>query len=164
MSSAEAAARVAALLVARRQTVAVAESSAGGLVAARLLALPGASAYFLGGGVIYTGAARAGLLGLAPEELAGMRPSTEAYARLLAGRVRARLGADWGLAESGASGPSGNRYGDAAGHACLAACGGTELARTVETGSADRAANMEAFAEAALLVLEQALRMAPPPA
>ena len=158
MSSEAVAARVAALLVARRETVAVAESSAGGLIAARLLAVPGASAYFLGGGVIYTGAARAGLLGITAEEMAGMRPSTEAYALLLAGRVRERLGADWGLAESGATGPSGNRYGDAAGHACLAACGAGSWSRTVETGSTDRAANMEAFAEGALRVLEEALR------
>jgi PncC family amidohydrolase len=159
MSSEAVAARVAALLVARRETVAVAESSAGGLIAARLLAVPGASAYFLGGGVIYTGAARAGLLGITAEEMAGMRPSTEAYALLLAGRVRERLGADWGLAESGATGPSGNRYGDAAGHACFAACGAGSSSRTVETGSADRAANMEAFAEGALRMLEEALRV-----
>ncbi|SHJ98647.1 amidohydrolase, PncC family [Roseomonas rosea] len=158
MSSEAVAVRVAALLIARRETVAVAESSAGGLIAARLLAVPGASAYFLGGGVVYTGAARAGLLGITAEEMAGMRPSTEAYARFLAGRVRERLGADWGLAESGATGPSGNRYGDAAGHACFAACGAGMLARTLETGSTDRAANMEDFAEGALRVLEEALR------
>ncbi|HEY8612695.1 MAG TPA: CinA family protein [Roseomonas sp.] len=157
MSSGAVAARVAALLIERRQTVAVAESSAGGLVAARLLAVPGASAYFLGGGVIYTVAARAGLLGIRPEDMAGMRPSTEAYARLLAERVRQRLGADWGLAETGAAGPSGNRYGDAAGHACFAACGPLTLAKTLETVSPDRAANMEAFAEAALQLLEGAL-------
>ncbi|MBP0444832.1 CinA family protein [Roseomonas sp. SSH11] len=153
------AARVAALLVARGQTVAVAETSAGGLVSARLLALPGASAYFLGGGVLYTGAARMGLLGITPGEMSGMRPSTEAYALLLAERVRQRLGADWGLAETGAAGPSGNRYGDPAGHACFAACGpGSRHARTLRTGGADREANMEAFAEGALLLLEEELR------
>jgi len=149
--------RVAAGLIARRQRVAVAESSAGGLIAARLLALPGASAYFLGGGVIYTAAARSALLGLGPDDLAGMRPSTEAYARLLAERVRGRLEADWGLAETGAAGPDGNRYGDAAGHACLAVAGPRGVSRTVATGSADRAANMRAFADAALGLLAEAL-------
>jgi nicotinamide mononucleotide (NMN) deamidase PncC len=81
---AEAAAAVASLLSERRETVAVAESSAGGLISAALLAVPGASAYFLGGGVIYTRAARQGLLQLPDEALAGMRASTEAYARLKA--------------------------------------------------------------------------------
>lgn len=151
------AARVAARLIARRQTVAVAESSAGGLVASRLLRVPGASAYFLGGGVIYTAAARQALLGITAEDMAGLRPSTEAYARLLADRVRQRLGADWGVAETGATGPTGNRYGDAAGHACLAVAGPEARLRTLETASTDRAANMEAFATAALELLEEAL-------
>ncbi|MFC7735496.1 CinA family protein [Roseomonas sp. GCM10028921] len=157
MSSGEVAARVAALLAARGGKVAVAESSAGGLVAARLLAQSGASAFFLGGAVVYTAAAREGLLGIAQADMEGMRPSTEAYAGLLAGRARERLGADWGLAETGAAGPTGNRYGDPAGHACLAVSGLVTRARTVRTGSADRAANMEAFATAALLLLEEAL-------
>lgn len=151
------AARVAARLITRRQTVAVAESSAGGLVASRLLRVPGASAYFLGGGVIYTAAARQALLGITAEDMAGLRPSTEAYARLLADRVRQSLGADWGVAETGATGPTGNRYGDAAGHACLAVAGPEARLRTLETASTDRAANMEAFATAALELLEEAL-------
>jgi PncC family amidohydrolase len=158
MSSQAAAARVAALLVGRKQTVAVAESSAGGLVAARLLALPGASAYFLGGGVIYTATAREALLGITPAEMAGLRSASEPYAQLLAERLRRRLGADWALAETGAAGPSGNRYGDAAGHSCLAVSGPGAAVRTLETGSADREANMEAFATAALELLEETLR------
>ena len=84
-------------LKARGETVAVAESSAGGLIAASLLAVPGASAYFLGGAVIYTKPARAGLLGITDAEMAGMRSSSEPYALLLARTVRARLGADWGF-------------------------------------------------------------------
>jgi PncC family amidohydrolase len=158
MSSQAAAARVAALLVGRKQTVAVAESSAGGLVAARLLALPGASAYFLGGGVIYTATAREALLGITPAEMAGLRSASEPYAQLLAERLRQRLGADWALAETGAAGPSGNRYGDAAGHSCLAVSGPGAAVRTLETRSADREANMEAFATAALELLEETLR------
>ena len=155
---AQPAAAAAAELTARRQTIAVAESSAGGLISAALLALPGASAYFVGGGVIYTGAAREQLLGLGKEEMRALRPATEAYAKLLADRVRERLGTTWGLAETGATGPSGNRYGDAAGHACIALSGPVELALTLETGSAEREANMWAFARRALELLSEALR------
>src|SRR5919197_138164 len=114
------AAAAAEVLVARRETVAVAESSAGGLISAALLAIPGASAYFVGGGVIYTGAARERLLGITREEMEGLRPASEAYAKLNERRVRERLGTTWGLAETGATGPGGNRYGDAPGHACIA--------------------------------------------
>lgn len=150
-----AAGRIATLLKARHQRIAVVESSAGGLVAAALLAVPGASAYFLGGGVIYTATARAALLGIGEAGMRGLRSSSEPYARLLARTVRERLGASWGLAETGAAGPAGNRYGDAAGHSCLALAGPDgEWARTIETGSADRLANMRAFAAAALALLE----------
>jgi len=151
------AARASALLKARRETLAVAESSAGGLISAALLAQPGASAFFLGGGVVYTYASREAFLGLPKTLPEGMRPATEAYALLLARAARTRLGAAWGLAETGATGPSGNRYGDAAGHACLAVVGGLERATTLETGSADRLANMRKFAEAALELLARAL-------
>ena len=144
---------VAARLRDRGETVAVAESSAGGLIAAALLAQPGASAFFLGGAVVYTRQARDALLGITAADMAGLRPSTEPYALLLARRMRERLGATWALAETGAAGPGGNRYGDAPGHACLAVVGPTEMARTLETGSADRAANMRAFAAAALALL-----------
>ncbi|MEJ0065543.1 MAG: CinA family protein [Caulobacteraceae bacterium] len=148
---------LAAELKARKQTVAVAESSAGGLISAALLAVPGASAYFLGGAVVYTGKARMALLGLRREDVAGMRSSSEPYAILLARTVRENLGADWGLSETGAAGPTGNSYGDAAGHTCLAISGPTEMAFTLETGDPDRAANMEAFAKAALELLRSAL-------
>jgi nicotinamide-nucleotide amidase len=137
----------------RRETIAIAESSTGGLIAAALLAVPGASAYFVGGAVVYTRAARAALLGITETQLTGMRPATEPYARLLARTVRERHGATWGLAETGATGPAGNRYGDAAGHACLALAGPIERAITLETGSADRRANMRAFAAHALELL-----------
>src|SRR5580704_17837207 len=141
---------IAERLKARGETVAVAESSSGGLISAALLAVPGASAYFLGGGVIYTGKARMALLGLRREDVAGLRSSSEPYAVLLARTVRENLGADWGLSETGAAGPTGNPYGDAAGHSCLAISGPVEMAITLETASSDRAANMEAFAAKAL--------------
>jgi nicotinamide-nucleotide amidase len=142
----------------RRETIAVAESSAGGLIAAALLAVPGASAYFLGGAVVYTQAARRALLRVPDESLVGMRSSTEAYALLKARTVRGMLGATWGLAETGASGPTGNRYGDAAGHACIAIAGPVERAVTLETRVADRETNMWAFANAALQLLHTSLR------
>jgi nicotinamide-nucleotide amidase len=142
----------------RRETIAVAESSAGGLISAALLAVPGASAYFLGGAVVYTQAARRALLRVPDESLVGMRSSTEAYALLKARTVRGMLGATWGLAETGASGPTGNRYGDAAGHACIAIAGPVERAVTLETHVADREANMWAFANAALQLLHTSLR------
>jgi PncC family amidohydrolase len=144
-------------LRARNQTVAVAESSSGGLISAALLAVPGASAYFLGGAIIYTGKARMSFLGLPREAVAGMRSASEPYALLLARTARENLGATWGLSETGAAGPTGNPYGDAAGHTCLAVSGPVERVLTLETGRSDRAANMDAFALAALRLLEDSL-------
>jgi nicotinamide-nucleotide amidase len=142
--------KIAARLIDRHETIAVAESSTGGLIAAALLSVPGASAYFLGGAVVYTKAARTALLGITDADMVGLRASTEAYALLGARRVRERHGATWGLGETGATGPTGNRYGDAAGHSCIAVAGPIERAITLETGSADRRANMDAFAKRAL--------------
>jgi nicotinamide-nucleotide amidase len=151
------AARAAALLKARRETIAVAESSAGGLISAALLAVPGASAYYLGGAVIYTKQARFALLGIDDADMAGNRASTEFYAALLAKTVRERHSATWGLGETGATGPTGNRYGDAAGHACMAVSGPRSHAMTLATGSPDREANMRLFAATALQELIKAL-------
>jgi PncC family amidohydrolase len=145
--------RLAERLKASEQSLAVAESSAGGLISAALLAVPGASAYFLGGAVVYTGRARMRLLDIPREAVAGMRSSSEPYALLLARTVRERFAATWGLSETGAAGPTGNGYGDAAGHTCVAVSGPFEHAMTIETGEADRAANMRAFAAAALELL-----------
>ncbi len=143
--------KIAALLKQRGETVAVAESSTGGLISAALLAVPGASAYFVGGAVVYTRASRAALLGIGDAEMAGMRASTEAYALLVARRMRERHETMWGIGETGAAGPTGNRYGDAAGHSCIAVVGpGIECAVTLETASGDRQDNMRAFALRAL--------------
>lgn len=149
--------RVAALLKQRKETIAVAESSAGGLLAASLLAIPGASAYFLAGAVVYTKPARTLLMGIADAQTRGMRSSSEPYALLLARTSRERYATTWGLAETGASGPSGNRYGDAAGHTCVAVSGPFEKVQTLETGHGDRLVNMRAFTLTALLLLEEAL-------
>ena len=149
--------QIAAKLVARKQTIAVAESSTGGLISASLLAVPGASAYFLGGGVIYTRDARRILMDIPDAAMQGLRSSSEPYARLLASQIRQRFSTDWGLSETGATGPTGNRYGDAAGHSCLAVAGAELTAMTIETGNSDRLANMQVFAAAALDLLLQQL-------
>jgi nicotinamide-nucleotide amidase len=145
--------QIAAKLVARKQTIAVAESSAGGLISASLLAVPGASAYFLGGAVVYTRDARRVLMGIDDEEMKGFRSASEPYAKLLAEQTRRRFATDWGLSETGATGPTGNRYGDAAGHSCMAVVGSTTSVITLETGSNDRAGNMQVFAATALKLL-----------
>ena len=149
--------RIGARLKARGETIAISESSIGGLLSASLLAVPGASAYFISGAVVYTRVGGDVLLAIPPEARQGLRASTEPYALLMARTIRERLGATWGVAETGASGPSGNRYGDAAGHACIAIAGPVEKAITIETGQADRVGNMRAFAAAALTLLEQSL-------
>jgi nicotinamide-nucleotide amidase len=148
-----AAAAVGALLKEGGQTVAVAESSSGGLIAAALLAVPGASAYFKGGGVVYTGASKQILMAVSEAAMAEARAATEAHALHLARAARARLDADWGIGETGAAGPTGNRYGDPPGHTCIGIAGPVCRTITVETGSADRAGNMIAFAAAALDLL-----------
>ena len=149
--------QVATLLKRRRETIAVAESSTGGLVSAALLAVPGASAYFLAGAVVYTRKARELLMHLPREAVAGMRSASEPYALLLARTASQHFSASWGLAETGAAGPTGNPYGDNAGHSCIAIAGIVEEAITVETGNADRVANMHAFAAAALALLRSHL-------
>jgi PncC family amidohydrolase len=142
--------QVAARLIERKQTIAVAESSAGGLISASLLAVPGASAYFLGSAVVYTRRARRILMDIPDDAMRGIRSASEPYAKLLASQIRERFGADWGLSETGAAGPTGNSYGDAAGHSCIALAGATSEVTTLETASSDRFANMHAFAATAL--------------
>ena len=149
--------RIAALLKQRRETVAVAESSTGGLISAALLGVAGASSYFVGGAVIYTRTARRALLDIPDAAMTGMRASTEAYALLLARTMRERHATSWALAETGATGPAGNRYGDAAGHSCMAVAGPQAQVITLETGSSDRLANMQVFASTALNLLLQNL-------
>ena len=151
------AAGIGATLKARGEKIAINESSSGGLISAALLSVPGASAYYLGGAVVYTPKARVLLTDIPREALEGMRSSSEPYALLLAQNARERYGATWGLSETGAAGPTGNPYGDAAGHTCIAISGPVEMALTIETASEDRSANMRAFAAAALELLRRAL-------
>ena len=144
-------------LKARGEKIAVNESSSGGLISAALLSVPGASAYYLGGAVVYTPKAQVLLTDIPREALEGMRSSSEPYALLLARTARERFGATWGISETGAAGPTGNGYGDAAGHTCVAISGPVEAVLTIETGSSDRSANMRAFAAGAMELLRRAL-------
>lgn len=159
-----AAEKAAALLKQRGERIAVAESSAGGLISAALLSIPGASAYFTAGGVIYTARALKGLLDVSREDIAsrGLRSSSEPYAAFLAETIRARHRVEWGLSETGAAGPAGNAYGDPAGRTCIAVAGLISNTRTLCTGTTDRWTNMGWFAEASLTLLIEALESAPP--
>ncbi len=150
--------RIAAVLKSRGETIAIAASSTAGMISAALLAIAGASAYFMGGAVVYTRASRSELLRVSEGDLAGITPSTEAYALLFARKIRERLATTWALGETGTAGPTGSRYGHSAGHSCIAVIGPRgERAITVETGASDRVANMRAFAIAALDLLEKSL-------
>lgn len=150
------------LLKARGHTIAVAESSCGGLITAALLAVPGASACVRGGLVIYTYQMRREFLGLADKDVRDITPSTEEYALRKARRLRERSATHWTLSETGAAGPTGSRYGFPPGHACFAVIGPAgERSRTLETGSPDRVANMHAFAAAAIGLLCEAVEAVP---
>ena len=148
---------VAALLKSRRETVAIAESSTGGLIAASLLAVPGASAYFLGGAVIYTRESRKVFLNLPQEKLKGVKPLTEDMARIFAATVRADLNATWGVAELGVAGPGTTPYSDEVGISVIAVAGPITASETVRTGSDNREENMHQFTEQALLLLKATL-------
>lgn len=160
-SLAGAAEGVASLLRARGETVAVAEGSCGGLISAALLAVPGASDYYVGGAVIYTGRASRELLAGVVQAPEGMRGATEEFARYLAESIAGRLRTTWGIGEGGAAGPAGNPYGDPAGHAWLAVAGPAPATHHVLTGEADRAANMVSFAREALALFATQLHAAP---
>jgi PncC family amidohydrolase len=151
--------RIGALLRERGETVAVAEGSAGGLISATLLATPGASAYYLGGTVIYTAAAGRAWMAGEVEVPAGLRGATEVFATYLAASVRLKVAATWGLGEAGAAGPP-NPYGDPAGHSWLAVEGPVSTTRNVSTGLDDRAENMVAFTTAALELFADTLESA----
>lgn len=150
-------ARIGDLLKTRGETIAVAESSTGGLIAASLLSVAGASAYFLGGSVVYTLASRRELLKITSTDVEGLQPLSEPMVQRFARRAREQLGATWGVAELGAAGPTGARYGHPAGTCVIAVDGPVSLSMTVETGSSDREANMWQFSREAFTLLEQAL-------
>lgn len=150
--------QIAEMLRRREQSVAVAESSTAGLISASLLAVPGASSYFLGGSVVYTLASRKALLGITRRDVEGLEPLTEAMVMRFAQQARQQLDATWGLAELGVAGPTGARYGHPPGISVLAVDGPVPLSATIETGDDDRERNMWAFTERALTLFGQALQ------
>jgi PncC family amidohydrolase len=156
--------RAGALLKSRGETIVVAETSAGGLICASLLAVPGASAYFVGGAVTYSKRSIRGLAGISIEDMRAnnIRSSSEPYAAHLAAAILAKHpGVTWGLSETGAAGPAGNSYGDAAGLTCMGLAGPVAMTRKLETNSQDRRANMWEFAAATLAFLIETLETAP---
>lgn len=156
------AARIAALLRARGEKVAVADGATGGLIMASLLTVPGALDFFVGGGVVYSFRARDVLFDLPRDAYAGMTSATEDYALLQARAIRDRMGAQWGAAESGSAGASKHPMGVHSGRSVAAIAGrGFERVAVIETQSDDRIANMQAFTRNALGALEDALLAAP---
>ncbi|MBD2841610.1 CinA family protein [Erythrobacter rubeus] len=155
------AARIADMLRSRGEKIAVADGATGGLIAACLLTVPGALKFYVGGGIVYSFKARDVLFELPRDAYKGMRSATDEYAMLQARAIRDRLGAEWGIAESGSAGSSKHPMGVASGRSVAAVAGpATERLGTVETASDDRIANMDAFTRNALDLLEAALSAA----
>jgi nicotinamide-nucleotide amidase len=154
--------RIAELLRARGEKIAVADGATGGLMSAALLTVPGALSFYVGGGVVYSRAAREALYGLPEDTYAGMRSATEDYAALQARAIRDNFAADWGIAESGAAGSSVHPMGVASGRSCvgIAGPGGLAVTQLTETQSDARIANMQMFTRRALEFLESTLAQA----
>jgi len=149
---------IGSLLSGRGETIAVAEATAGGLISAALLSVPGASRYYAGGAVVYTRNSRIMLAGVAPEELVSYRGSTAEMIVALADSMRQRLGATWCLAESGVAGPTGSRPG----RTVVGIAGPVSRSEAIETGLVEREANMMEFTTRSLRALRGALREAGP--
>ncbi|HEX3408629.1 MAG TPA: CinA family protein [Candidatus Binataceae bacterium] len=152
--------KIGAMLKDRRETIAIAESTTGGLVSAALLSIAGASVFYIGGAVVYTLKARA-LLDIPDSAFSGLKPLTEPFSMVIARGARDRFGSTWSMGELGAAGPTGSRYGEPAGTSVIAVAGPVERSLTVHTGSGDRQANMRAFSLAALDLIAQAIAAAP---
>ncbi len=150
-------AAIASKLVASGQSVSIAESSTGGLIAANLLSVAGASSYFRGGSVIYTRESRHAFLDLDAIKLKGLKPLTEPMVAEFAHAARLKLDATWGIAELGAAGPTGTPYGHAPGTSVIGISGPVNAAITVETFSENREENMTRFTEAALILFNTTL-------
>lgn len=148
---------IAATLIARTETIAVSDGTTGGLISAALLAVPGASAYYRGGGVLYTLRSRIALAGMPAEAYENYRGTTPEMLANLAEALRVRLDATWAIAESGLAGPTGGRSGAAPGRTTIAIAGPRGRVEVYETGSDDRAANMSAFTTLALRLLRDTL-------
>lgn len=144
-------------LIEQNQSISVAESSTGGLIAASLLSVPGASRYFMGGTVIYTAKSRLEFLDLDRERIKKLKPLTEGMALEFARAARAKLDTTWGIAELGVAGPAGTPYSDDIGISVIAISGPVDASATIKTGSNNREENMEIFTDRALQLLVKTL-------
>jgi PncC family amidohydrolase len=149
---------IAGLLTQRGETVAVAESTTGGLVSAALLRVAGASKYYAGGGVLYTLGSRTALGGVPASRYEDYQGTTPQMLGELAESLRQRLDATWCVAESGLAGPTPGRTGTPPGRTTVGVAGPVNRVEIYETGISDREANMIEFTTLALRFLRDAIR------
>jgi PncC family amidohydrolase len=149
--------RLQALAIARRISVATAESCTGGLVGHVITAVPGSSGYYRGGVVSYADDVKAGLLGVSSEALARHGAVSAQVARAMAAGARLRIGADLAVAVTGVAGPDGGTASKPVGLTYIAVAGpaGSDVQRHVWEG--DRTVNKQRSAAAALLMLIDAV-------
>ena len=144
-------------LKANKQTISVSEPSTGGLISAALLSIPGPSAYYKGGSVIYTLASRKIFLNLSKQDVEGLEPMTESMALRFAEKTKEVLDSDWAIAELGIAGPTGSPYGVDPGTSVVAISGPSDNFVRIETGNRDRESNMMDFTKSALQLLSRTL-------
>ncbi|MAV67327.1 MAG: damage-inducible protein [Gammaproteobacteria bacterium] len=147
---------VAELLRRRGDTIVVAETSTGGLISSALLAVPGASAYYKGGSVLYTYESRKKLLGIKGQDVEGLAPMSEAMVMAFAQKAQAQFASTWAIAELGIAGPTGVVYGEA-GSNVIGIAGPNPVSALLNTGSSEREDNMWRFTGHALSLLCKAL-------
>jgi len=154
MGSAE---RVGELLLARDWRIAVAESTAGGLLSAALLTVPGSSRYYERGIVAYSKAAKLETLGMPPELYTERGSSHQAAVRAMAEGVRRLSGAQVGVAESGVAGPAPGRTGLPIGTVWAAVATPERMVERELHLPGDRAQIMSGIVDAVLDMLEEVL-------
>ncbi|KAL4745495.1 hypothetical protein BDW72DRAFT_186595 [Aspergillus terricola var. indicus] len=154
------------LLKARRETLSVAETAAGGLISACLLSVPGASAVYKGGLTVYTLESRLAFAGWTQVDREKYRGPTTEIVGQMADHTRRTLESTYAVSESGTAGPTGgttrNRTPGYVAVAVSTANG--NQTREVETGSSDRAQNMVAFARESLQLLKEVISHSVTPA
>ena len=136
-------------------TVAVAESSTGGLISAALVAIPGASEFYVGGSVVYSLPSRRELLRMRRADVQGIEVLSEAMALRFAEHARAQLDTTWAIAELGVAGPADSPYGHPAGTCVIGVAGPRTASLRIDTNSNQRENNMWRFADEALQVLRR---------
>ena len=95
------------LLLAKQQTLAVAESCTGGILGKLLTDIPGSSAYFKGGVIAYANEVKVKMLGITAESIEASGAVSSVVAEQMAIGIRDRLDTDWGIGVTGVAGPGG---------------------------------------------------------